>query len=415
MPLLHTSVSLNLGVVVVIPAYDEPYLLLCLMNLKKCALPECDVEVIVIINHSEAENPLVKKNNLEIFEKVKTWSDQNSTHRLKFQVVLMGDLPKKFAGVGMARKVGMDEAAWRFEKIRQPGGVIACFDADSRCDKNYLTELYRHFSQNPKINACSVYFEHPTEGAEFEADIYEAITHYELHLRYYVNAQRWSGFPHAYQTIGSSMAVRCSAYQEQGGMNKRKAGEDFYFLQKFIELGNFSELNSTRVLPSPRKSDRVPFGTGKAVAEILDGKQKPITYNPLIFQDLKIFFESVFEFYNIEKEAFAQKFSCLPDTVQSFLKTVDFEKNSFEINKHTNSPASFHHRFFRWFNAFMLMKFVHYARDNFYPNVPVREAASWLAQNLDGFSSPETTEKELLQWFRMRDKAGWRQPAVTFQ
>jgi len=101
--------------------------------------------------------------------------------------------------------------------------------------------------------------------------------------------------------------------------------------------------------------------------------------------------------------------------VQSFLKTVDFEKNSFEINRHTNSSASFHHRFFRWFNAFMLMKFVHYSRDNFYPNVPVREAASWLARNLDGFSSAETTEKELLQWFRMRDKAGWRQAAVTFQ
>ncbi len=37
------------------------------------------------------------------------------------------------------------------------------------------------------------------------------------------------GVSHAYHTIGSSMAVRCSAYAKIGGMNRRKAGEDFIF------------------------------------------------------------------------------------------------------------------------------------------------------------------------------------------
>ena len=75
------------------------------------------------------------------------------------------------------------------------------------------------------------------------------IAAYELHLRYYTHGLRFSNLPYSFQTVGSAMAVRCSAYQKQGGMNKRKAGEDFYFIQKIIALGGYSELNSTTVFP----------------------------------------------------------------------------------------------------------------------------------------------------------------------
>src|SRR4029434_9989987 len=100
-------------------------------------------------------------------------------------------------------------------------------------------------------------------------EIYKAIAAYELHLRYYLQALRTAGFPHGYHTIGSSMAVRARTYMEQGGMNRRQAGEDFYFLHKLIPLGGFTELNSTTVYPLPRPSNRVPFGTGRAVSEWL--------------------------------------------------------------------------------------------------------------------------------------------------
>src|SRR5213594_3575687 len=89
----------------------------------------------------------------------------------------------------------------------------------------------------------------------------EAIAAYELHLRYYVRALRYAGFPYAHHTIGSCMAVRADVYKKQGGMNKRQAGEDFYFLQKIIPLGHFTDLTETKVIPSSRPSDRVPFGT----------------------------------------------------------------------------------------------------------------------------------------------------------
>src|SRR5690606_5551781 len=131
--------------------------------------------------------------------------------------------------VGLARKIGMDEALRRLDRAGRLDGVIACFDADCTCDPNYLVEVERFFRENPKAPGCSIYFEHPLSGPA-EPGIYQAVARYELHLRYYIEALRHAGFPHAFHTIGSSMAARASAYLQQGGMNKRQAGEDFYFL-----------------------------------------------------------------------------------------------------------------------------------------------------------------------------------------
>jgi hypothetical protein len=51
-------------------------------------------------------------------------------------------------------------------------------------------------------------------------------------------------------------------------MNTRQAGEDFYLLQKFIEIGSLQEIRNTAVYPSSRTSLRVPFGTGKAMHQM---------------------------------------------------------------------------------------------------------------------------------------------------
>ena len=96
----------------------------------------------------------------------------------------MDSLPKKHAGVGLARKIGMDEACWRFQKIRNPRGIIAAFDADSRCEVNYFKAIVEHFQKKSHIQAASIYYEHPTQGVDFEEDVYAAIVLYELHLRY---------------------------------------------------------------------------------------------------------------------------------------------------------------------------------------------------------------------------------------
>ena len=75
-------------------------------------------------------------------------------------------------------------------------------------------------------------------GGKFDDNSYKAVWLYELHLRYYKQALQFTGFPYYYHTIGSAFAVNAEVYCKQGGMNRQKAGEDFYFLQKIIGCFN---------------------------------------------------------------------------------------------------------------------------------------------------------------------------------
>lgn len=396
-PQISSRVAPNLGLVIVIPCSDEEALLLSLMSLKKCSPPNCSVEVIVVINHSEIADAQVIQRNTNTYKEAISWAEQNNSPEFKFHILFHGDLPKKHAGVGLARKIGMDEASWRLEKIGNPSGVIVCFDADSRCDKNYLIAIEKHFLDHPKTTACGIHFEHPLNGLDFDEEIYQAITLYELHLRYYVHAQKYSGFPFAHQTIGSSMAVRGNAYQRQGGMNKRKAGEDFYFLHKFIELGNFTTIKTTKVIPSPRPSHRVPFGTGKAVGLLLNNKMEYKTYAPESFVALKTLFENLPVHYSLNAD---EVLNSIAKPIAEFLGTVNFKEKWKELHLHTSDFAAFEKRFFRWFNAFMLMKYVHYSRDHFHPDADVVEASGFILEN-SGQQVPRDATEQLLAFRKL--------------
>lgn len=391
-PLISEPPAGDLNLVVVIPAKDEPELIASLESLLACERPGRTVEVIVVVNNSEADSAESVERNAAIATEARGWAARKSDERLRFHVLRSQQLPRKHAGVGLARKIGLDEGCRRLDAVGNPRGVLDWFDADSRCDPNYLVEIERLFREDEACQACSIYFEHPIEGDEFADEIYEAIVGYELHLRYFVNAQRWAGFPHAVQTIGSSMAARCDAYQAQNGMNRRQAGEDFYFLHKFTPLGHVAELNSTRVIPSPRVSDRVPFGTGKAVGDLLETGETCLTYSPRGFEDLRRFFGSI-------DQLFEGGLPDWPESVTSFLSTVPFENRVAEIRSNVTTLEGFRTRFFRWFNAFLVMKFLHHARDRFYPNCEVEDAARWL------LGTPDGDARTLLAAFRRRDRA----------
>ena len=190
--------------------------------------------------------------------------------------------------------------------------------------------------------------------------IYEAIIQYELHLRYYLHSVRSSGYPYAFYTVGSSFAVRADVYCLEGGMNKRQGGEDFYFIQKLAQRGNWSECNTTRVIASPRPSDRVPFGTGPVVSRLSTDQQPLTTYHPEPFAMLKGLFSEIDKLY-LAESAKSVVFS-LPMVLSNFLETQDFLAALAEIRANSGSSEAFVKRFWRWFNMFRIMKFLHYAQ-----------------------------------------------------
>jgi hypothetical protein len=407
--LLDDPPERNLGIVVVIPAYRERSLNSALFSLQSCSRPPCDVEVIVVVNQSDGDTEETTAINKVSFSEVKAWEDRTRGLRdpgFSVYGILQDHLPPKSAGVGLARKIGMDEAVRRLRMTgKEKEGVIACFDADSICRVDYLVELYAHFKANPKTPGCSIRFEHPTFGSEYVPKTYLGITYYELHLRYYNQAIRATGAPYGYHTVGSSMAVRSTAYQKAGGMNRRQAGEDFYFLHKIIALGGFTELNRTVVYPSPRPSLRVPFGTGKAISTYLKNPEKGFyTYSLTAFKYLARFFQCIPEFYITSPELVTLG-GTIPYVMIDFLSGYFFDERIMEIRNNSKGISSFEKRFYRWFNAFMVLKFVHFVRDNAHKNVRVELAALDLLRHIEYPEAGKINSvRDLLEVYRKLDR-----------
>lgn len=384
----------NTGLIVVIPVYKEPDIIPTLESLKDCALPDTHTEVLIIINEPEHCDNSIRELNAKTYSIAKTWIDKNSVNGISFYVSKI-TLPRKNAGVGLARKAGMDEAVRRFETIGNEEGIILCYDSDCTCAPTYLKNIYHTFKEKDLFGA-SIHFEHPTEN--LSALEKEGIEQYELHLRYYVNALRNAGYPYAFHTIGSSMAVRSDIYKKAGGMNKRKAGEDFHFLHKIIPYGNFDEITTTTVYPEARISDRVPFGTGKAMNEWINtSKQHFLSYHPEIFKHIKFLLKQVPNYY--KSKSVEDKIKDLHPTVLEYLIQENFIEAVEEINKQSRTPETYLHRWFLWFNGLKALHLVHYLRDHTYPSIPVIEAASQLLE-LES-TSPEI----LLNRYRELDKS----------
>jgi glycosyltransferase involved in cell wall biosynthesis len=103
----------DLGLVVVIPCFDEDNLIDSLNALWGCDRPTCAVEVIVIVN-AGINTPADKKaKNKSTYDAALAWSANKNQSRFQFHFSLEENLPKKNAGVGLARKIGMDEAVNR--------------------------------------------------------------------------------------------------------------------------------------------------------------------------------------------------------------------------------------------------------------------------------------------------------------
>src|SRR5580765_8155479 len=131
----------DLGIVVVIPCFNEPDLIGSLESLWLCERPECSVEVMVVVNSPDGCAEEIRCQTQATLKIGAEWIAQHRDERLTFHTLPFPGLPAKQAGVGLARKIGMDEALWRFDDVGRTEGIIAGYDADCRCETNYLTAL----------------------------------------------------------------------------------------------------------------------------------------------------------------------------------------------------------------------------------------------------------------------------------
>ena len=309
-------------------------------------------------------------------------------------------------GVGHARKIGADLAAYLIHQRRVRSPWIHCSDADVRLPQRYFSCSAELGDSSARDTAVLLYpFRHSLAADNFvvterggesldeqRQKIMQATQLYEFSLRYYVAGLKYANSPYAFHTIGSTMAVNAAHYAKVRGFPRRNAGEDFYLLNKLSKVGAVRQLNAeTDCEPieiAARLSDRVPFGTGAATGKIMqldDPVREFLLYHPGVFELLRVWLGSLATFWQkrssdlpaiLSQGPGADQQGGLSDYSQRDLQVlIDGleEAGARDALQHALRQSSdskqFNRQMHTWFDAFRSLKLIHYLRDHHVPSI----------------------------------------------
>jgi len=353
-----------------------------------------ETEFIFVVNNTVSASFEIKNDNLKSIEFLRSIIAKETKEEIKRKIVssglslsLVNAAEKNYAmsdrdgGVGLARKIGMDSALNIFDYDNKNKKLFLCLDADCTVQKNYLTEVVDHFRSN-KNSAAVISYEHP---AEENSENSFAIICYEIYLRYYLLGLKYALSKFSFHTIGSTMVCDHEAYIKVGGMNKRKAAEDFYFLEKLAKSFSIHTINTTKVYPSSRESFRVPFGTGQRVTRFLSKtRNEYLLYNPVIFEILKnwneLFSKSELQ---IKGRSILDSSEEIDKYLYDFLIENDFENAWEKIKSNSITIDQLNKQKYFWFDGFRTLKLVHFLRDNKYGEIYMFDALDILLDMMD--------------------------------
>ncbi len=388
---LEWNVKKGISNVIVIPAIAEfENIEILLTSLLKNNSDNFDSTLIIfVINNARTHSNEIKQSNKKtvyllrsIIRKNKT-GEQVVTNILEsgLNIALIdassdgNELPAKDGGVGFARKIGLDFALTVFDYSIEGKKILIWLDADCTVSKNYINSIIQEFN-NRDIFAATINFEHNiSDNTEFT----EAIIPYEIFLRYYVLGLKFARSPYAFHTIGSSIVIDHNAYTKAGGMNKKKAAEDFYFLQKVSKNFEVKTITGTAVYPSSRHSWRVPFGTGRSVTRFLQSrKNEYLLINPIAFEVLKKWL-ALFEIHDIiDNNDLIKQAGEINIELKNFLMQKKFFEQWRNILKNSKSTEQLQYQKRVWFDGFKTLKLIHHLRDHSYHSVNMFDAVDKL-------------------------------------
>lgn len=385
----------NIESVIVVPAISEYYsiqtLIDSLLSNDRKYFPS--TLVIFVVNNTFQSSDEIKENNRKCIEYIRNIKghkfDTEFTKKINSSGLNFGlvdasskgnEFPVKEAGAGFARKIGMDLALAAFDYSIKRKKIIISLDADCIIKKNYLTTIIDNFNKK-NLSSAVIKFEHRIVEPETTA----AIICYEIFLRYYILGLKLADSPFAFHTVGSTMAFDYETYISAGGMNKRRAGEDFYFLEKIAKRTKIEKINSTAVYPSSRISWRVPFGTGPRIKRFISQVQNEyLLYDSESFVILKNWLEEFNRAVALSSHEYLKIAKNIHPDLYYFLVTNNFENSWNKILTNSKSLTQLEKQKLYWFDGFRTLKFIHYLRDNSFPLTDMFDA---LDNILDYFNS----------------------------
>ncbi len=340
---------------------------------------------VVVINHRVDADAAVVASNRDAAARLRASYPEGlaSFGRL---VIVERELPAD-QGVGLARKIGCDLLFRLWTSGAIASRWMHCTDADVRLPEDYFDgcdELVGSALLHP--------FRHEPGAQGDERNVGEDIVRYEIMLRHYVAGLHAARSPYAFHTIGSTMSVDAEAYARVRGFPCRRAGEDFYMLNKLAKVGAVAKQSGSPVRLSARVSDRVPFGTGRAMIEAGRGRPREC-YDPRTFELLGLVLEQLSE------TPVMLRFHSAP--LSRAVGAIGLLEAYGKARERYGAGAILRRRMHEWLDAFRTRKLLHALRDDGFAAAPAEEHVVNSAF-LQG--EPETLDPAgLLEFVRARE------------
>ncbi len=347
--------------------------------------------ILIVVNQRADATATETADNRDTLEALPRWKQQFHVDNLFWvdAATTGGELPAK-QGVGLARKIGLD-LSLPLLNYHNNDPLMICLDADTLVQSDYLHAIIRHFTATA-AGGASIPYRHRRASDQAGQS---AIDRYELFLRTYVLGLELAGSPYAFHTVGSAMACRASAYVASGGMNRRQAGEDFYFLQQVHKTSGVVPLAGTVVHPSPRSSHRVPFGTGRSVGDMLsDGEQRLLFYQPVVFSIVGEWLAYVAGNTGADALSLLNGAALISPVLHRFLEQSGFRGSWDNLQKNNRDSAKLLTSFHGWFDAFRTMRLIHELCDQGYPRITPEGAIAPLLERT-GHVAPASISEQL--------------------
>lgn len=260
---------------------------------------------------------------------------------------------------GLARKIGADIALSLLQKRLCKFHWIFNTDADAHLPAEYFSS-----AMTADKGTAGILF--PFKHVGQRGKVLDATRMYEKRLHHYVNGLRSAGSPYAFHTLGSTLVVNPEGYAKVRGFPRRNAGEDFYLINKLAKVGRIVSLEKPRIELNSRCSDRIPFGTGPAVKALADSdsaSKEEIFYHPKVFELLRIFI------CRYESETAKNGKLDMPVALNYAAIHIGIDRFFEHAESQNLAGEDYRRHFHLWFDGFRTLKFLHYLRDNYCPNL----------------------------------------------
>ncbi|MBT3252274.1 MAG: hypothetical protein HN729_05055 [Candidatus Marinimicrobia bacterium] len=351
---IHSAPDKKFDYILIVPVISEskniPNLLLSISNQVSVDLE--NIMVIIVINNGENPDVNIYQDNCNL----RFYLDKETFpfHLTYVDAFTPGyQLSEKLIGVGMARKIGTDLSLQMVSK----NGLLFHTDGDCYLSPNYFSNIIRDFHQH-QWAASVVGFKHQKSSIP---RIENAIRNYENMLITTADKMRQAGSIYGYPAIGSAMICTPLAYVSVSGMPKRKATEDFYFLQEIAKYREVSWNDEILVHPSPRAEQRVHLGTGFRMSQVVNGFEiQTLEYSEIAFRILHDWIRLAADNYKTDIKDLILKCKIIHEDFPKFIISLQIEAVWDGINHSAPTSGHFALQFQRWFDG---LKSIHLLRN----------------------------------------------------